>query len=54
MYIFGDVTQFQNAIMNLALNSRDAMPDGGNLTIASSIEEIDRSFKHRRDFSIAP
>lgn len=30
--IIGDPTQLQSAILNLAINSRDAMPDGGELT----------------------
>ena len=31
--ISGDVTQIEQVLMNLASNSRDAMPDGGTLTI---------------------
>ncbi len=54
VYIYGDVIQFQNAIMNLALNSRDAMPGGGNLTVACTVKDIDRSFTHRKDFTVAP
>jgi PAS domain S-box-containing protein len=53
-FIYGDITHFQNAIMNLALNSRDAMPSGGKLTFRSAVVEIDRSVMHRRDFPIAP
>ncbi len=53
-FIFGDVSQFQNAVMNLALNSRDAMPEGGTLTIVTSVADVDRDFHHRRDFSVAP
>ena len=39
-HILGDATQIQNAILNLAFNARDAMPLGGDLTIATSVVEL--------------
>jgi PAS domain S-box-containing protein len=33
--VFIDTTRIQNAILNLGLNARDAMPDGGRLLIAT-------------------
>lgn len=38
--VSADPTQFQQVIMNLAINARDAMPTGGTLTIATSEVEL--------------
>ncbi|MDH4069508.1 MAG: response regulator [Ignavibacteria bacterium] len=37
----GDSGQIQQALLNLFLNAKDAMPDGGSLTIQSSIVMVD-------------
>jgi PAS domain S-box-containing protein len=37
----GDPGQLHNALLNMALNSRDAMPGGGELTFATRVVDLD-------------
>jgi len=45
--IFADPSNVEQVIMNLALNARDAMPDGGKLTLATTRVEIDKVSRAR-------
>lgn len=45
--IHGDPTQLHQVVMNLAMNARDAMPNGGVLKIEARNCQLDESFKNR-------
>ncbi len=42
--IMGDSVTLLNAILNILINAKDALPNGGKIEIITYIEEIDREF----------
>lgn len=48
-----DPNQLENAVLNLAINARDAMPEGGQLTIATENVELEGTLGPRRS-EVAP
>ncbi len=52
--VMGDVTEIESALLNLGLNARDAMPNGGKLTFETANVTIDARERTAGEFEIAP
>jgi PAS domain S-box-containing protein len=52
-HVLADASQLETAVMNLAINGRDAMPEGGTLTIETSNVELDELYA-RQHVQVTP
>jgi signal transduction histidine kinase/ActR/RegA family two-component response regulator len=41
LFTEGDVSRFESGLVNIALNARDAMPDGGKLRLRTQVERVE-------------
>jgi two-component system cell cycle sensor histidine kinase/response regulator CckA len=52
LWISADGGQIEQVLMNLATNSRDAMPNGGILSISTLVMEMDEVFVHHHGYGV--
>lgn len=52
--IMADSGQIEQVMMNLATNARDAMPEGGMLTISTELVELDKHFIKTHAYDVKP
>jgi len=50
----GDPSELQSALLNLGVNARDAMPEGGKLTFATEVRTLDAEACRRRSHPLSP
>lgn len=52
--VIGDPALLQNALLNLGVNARDAMPNGGIITFSTANVDLDSAYCNNAVFKIAP
>lgn len=52
--VAGDPTQLQNALLNIAINARDAMPDEGEITFTTTTVLLDEAYCRNHPHDLRP
>ncbi len=50
--VMADSNQMEQVLVNLVTNARDAMPDGGKLTVRTDVIEMDEQFRKEHAFGL--
>jgi PAS domain S-box-containing protein len=50
--VLGDPAMLENAILNLGINARDAMPDGGTLIFSTNIVKLENDYVTKHNYKI--